>query len=63
MKSPFEIYPLATHQNFDEEAYLLANQDVKTALKNGDIESGLAHFNIFGVKENRKLDISKQKEF
>jgi SAM-dependent methyltransferase len=63
MKLPFEIYPLATHQNFDEAAYLLANQDVTAAVRNGDIKSGFEHFNIFGFNENRKLDISKQKEF
>jgi SAM-dependent methyltransferase len=63
MNWPFEIRPLATLQNFDEEAYLLANQDVSQALKNGDVKSGKAHFSDFGQYENRRLDISGGNEF
>ncbi len=54
----FEIYPIATALNFDEEAYLRANPDVRLAIQNGKCQSALFHFTIFGLKEGRRLDNS-----
>lgn len=59
----FNIYPIATFSNFKEEAYLRANEDVKLAIGNGAIESGLAHFKLFGLNEGRKLDLTFTDEF
>jgi hypothetical protein len=42
-------------ENFDEEAYLIANPDVKAAVDGGAFESGLAHFMQYGCKEKRKV--------
>jgi SAM-dependent methyltransferase len=46
---------LATEDNFDEEAYLLANPDVAQAVKKRLQKSGKSHFQIFGKDENRRL--------
>jgi SAM-dependent methyltransferase len=59
----FEIYPLATLENFEEGAYLVANPDVKAAVESGAIKSSLEHFKVFGINEGRKLDLSFLKEF
>lgn len=59
----FEICPLATHGNFEEGAYLVANPDVQAAVESGAIKSGLEHFEVFGINEGRKLDLSSLKEF
>jgi len=48
---------LATEENFDEQAYLLANRDVAEAVKNGIIPSGYSHFQSFGKSEGRKLRV------
>jgi hypothetical protein len=40
---------------FSEPDYLRANPDVDTAIKKGEIQSGLQHFKQFGFKEGRKL--------
>lgn len=45
----------ATDQNFNEEAYLLTNQDVADAVKKGALESGRSHYDAFGKKENRRI--------
>lgn len=54
MKS-IELEPQATEQNFDEDAYLLANPDVVKAVKMGSLKSGKQHFESFGKYEARKL--------
>lgn len=59
----FEIYPVATSQNFDEDAYLLANPDVRAAVQKGVFKSGSSHFDVFGQNESRKLDRSNLPEF
>ena len=51
----YMLEELATDQNFDESAYLLANPDVANAIKKGQFQSGLQHFLIFGKKEKRRL--------
>jgi len=53
---PLEV--LATDQNFDEEAYLSANPDVAGAVQRGELESARSHFDIFGQKEGRKLQLA-----
>jgi SAM-dependent methyltransferase len=58
-----EVCPVATKENFNEEAYLLANPDVKVAVESGACQSGLIHFNSFGVHEQRRLDNSRAIEF
>jgi hypothetical protein len=40
--------------DFNEENYLEANPDVKTAVERGDIESGLLHYIGFGYFEGRR---------
>ncbi|MDD4915698.1 MAG: methyltransferase domain-containing protein [Methylococcales bacterium] len=56
----------ATYENFDEIAYLNANNDVKNAVDCGQIESGAEHFNLFGRAEQRRLlfkfDRSRKKQ-
>ena len=49
---------IATDQNFDEKAYLMANPDVADALRNGTLKSGRSHFDIFGKNETRKIRLS-----
>lgn len=49
------LQKLATSDNFDEFAYLLANPDVAAAVKAGSIESGKVHFDAFGRNEKRLL--------
>lgn len=59
---PFAIYPIATLLNFDEEAYLRANPDVRMAIQNEKCKSALYHFTVFGLKEGRRLDKSAGEE-
>ena len=40
---------------FDEAAYLAANPDVAAAVENGEFQSGLQHYLLFGQTENRAL--------
>lgn len=49
------LQALATDENFDERAYLLANADVAAAVHKGDCRSGRAHFDNFGRTEGRSL--------
>lgn len=49
----FEL--VASDENFDEAAYLLANSDVDDAVKKGQVESGRSHFDAFGKREGRYL--------
>lgn len=46
---------LATDENFDETAYLLANPDVAQAVAKRLQKSGRSHFQIFGKNEKRRL--------
>lgn len=40
---------------FDEREYLRCNPDVRRAVVNGQVTSGLAHYRTFGRRENRRL--------
>jgi hypothetical protein len=40
---------------FDEREYLRCNPDVRRAVRNGQMESGAAHFRVFGRREGRRL--------
>lgn len=40
---------------FDEREYLRCNPDVRRAIVNGQMESGLAHYRTFGRREGRRL--------
>lgn len=40
---------------FDEREYLRCNPDVRRAVNNGQVESGAAHYRVFGRRENRRL--------
>src|SRR6476620_649843 len=49
------LEPVATDENFDERAYLLANPDVADAVAKGFLESGRSHCVAFGRNEGRTL--------
>jgi SAM-dependent methyltransferase len=49
---------VATNENFDEVAYLLANPDVADAVKKKQIKSGRVHFEVFGKNEGRHIKSS-----
>ncbi|GJE50808.1 hypothetical protein GOFOIKOB_3861 [Methylobacterium tardum] len=40
---------------FDEREYLRCNPDVRRAIANGQMESGAAHYRVFGRREGRRL--------
>lgn len=40
---------------FDEREYLRCNPDVRRAISNGQMESGAAHYRVFGRREGRRL--------
>ncbi|WP_298957213.1 hypothetical protein [uncultured Methylobacterium sp.] len=40
---------------FDEGEYLRCNPDVRRAVVNGQMESGLKHYRVHGQREGRKL--------
>ena len=40
---------------FDEQEYLRCNPDVRRAIVNGQMQSGLAHYRTFGRREGRRL--------
>jgi hypothetical protein len=40
---------------FDEREYLRCNPDVRRAIVNGQMASGLAHYRTFGRREGRRL--------
>ncbi len=44
-----------TDENFDEQAYLLANPDVAKAVREKMVESGYAHYEHFGKNEKRRI--------
>lgn len=51
----YVLEALATDQNFDETAYLSANPDIAEAIRNGELDSGRIHFDVFGRREGRRL--------
>ena len=54
-----DFFEQPTLANFDEQAYLLCNEDVQEAISTGKVDSGQDHFAKYGEKENRlqlKLD-------
>ncbi|WP_336490412.1 hypothetical protein [Methylobacterium nigriterrae] len=40
---------------FDEREYLRCNPDVRRAVERGQMESGAAHYRVFGRREGRRL--------
>ncbi|MGU3361832.1 hypothetical protein ACLBWX_15990 [Methylobacterium sp. M6A4_1b] len=40
---------------FDEGEYLRCNPDVRRAVSRGQMESGAAHYRVFGRREGRRL--------
>jgi SAM-dependent methyltransferase len=52
-----ETRVLASEENFEEQQYLLHNQDVAAAVARGEFESGSTHFRQFGRAEGRLLRI------
>ena len=52
-------YEIATLENFNEIAYLLANPDVGVAVMNGEMASAYFHLLHFGLKEGRKQYVPK----
>ncbi len=52
------LEPMTTYDNYDEDAYLSANPDVKKAVQERKIWSGWRHFKKIGVKEGRRLRYS-----
>ena len=40
---------------FDEAEYLRCNPDVRRAVSRGQMESGAAHYRVFGRREGRRL--------
>jgi hypothetical protein len=42
------------HSDFDEQAYLSANPDVRQAVHRGDVESGQMHYIGYGYFEGRR---------
>jgi hypothetical protein len=54
-RCPFRpAFPIATPENFDEQAYLAANPDVATAMRANGFRSGRDHFDAFGHAEVRR---------
>lgn len=49
-----EVSEDTTLENFNEERYLQENPDVKRAVEEGTIKSGLQHFKLHGQREHRK---------
>jgi SAM-dependent methyltransferase len=52
---PIVLTEFAIDTNFNEEAYLRANADVRAAVDGGSFPSGRAHFEQFGRREKRRL--------
>jgi hypothetical protein len=46
---------IATDENFDEHAYLLANPDVANEIEAGRLESARVHFVMWGKNEGRRI--------
>ena len=40
---------------FDEAEYLRCNPDVRRAVSRGQVDSGAAHYRVFGRREGRRL--------
>ncbi|GJD97934.1 hypothetical protein [Methylobacterium iners] len=45
----------ARQYGFDESEYLRCNPDVRRAVNRGQMESGAAHYRVFGRREGRRL--------
>ena len=56
MSSESEV--TATEENFNEQAYLLANPDIAEAVAQGELDSGRQHFEAYGRQEGRKQKVS-----
>jgi SAM-dependent methyltransferase len=48
------IFEVASPENFDEQRYVSANKDVRTAIETGSFVDGWQHFKKHGRKERRK---------
>lgn len=44
-----------SYTGFDEREYLRCNPDVRRAVANGQMQSGAAHYRVFGRRERRRL--------
>ena len=54
-RRPFRpAFPIATPENFDEQAYLAANPDVAAAMRANGFRDGRDHFDAFGHAEGRR---------
>jgi hypothetical protein len=47
--------PRGRAYGFDEREYLRCNPDVRRAVERGQMESGAAHYRVFGRREGRRL--------
>lgn len=54
MSSSIIMETEVTEDNFDEDAYLLANPDVASVVRSGKLKSGKDHYLIYGKNENRR---------
>lgn len=54
MSSSITMEVEVTEENFDEDAYLLANPDVACVVRSGKIKSGKHHYLMFGKNERRR---------
>jgi hypothetical protein len=45
----------SAYGGFDEREYLRCNPDVRRAVAAGQMESGAAHYRVFGRREGRRL--------
>jgi hypothetical protein len=55
-------YQISTYLNFNEEKYLAANPDVVQGIVRKEFKSGLSHFEISGIFEQRFQKISLKNE-
>ena len=47
--------PRGRAYGFDEREYVRCNPDVRRAIERGQMESGAAHYRVFGRREGRRL--------
>ncbi|MBU1566508.1 MAG: methyltransferase domain-containing protein [Proteobacteria bacterium] len=57
-----EVFEIVTHENYNEERYLLSNPDIALAVKKNTYSSGWRHFKRHGGKEYRKQESSSYHE-
>ncbi|MGD9657549.1 MAG: DUF563 domain-containing protein [Methylocystis sp.] len=60
LDTTFGFPELATDENFDEQSYLFANQDVGDAIERGEIASARVHFSTHGKEEGRQLRVRRE---